>query len=79
MRAAAKKIYEILECRDFARMDFRLSADGKAYFIEINPLPGLNPEYSDLCIEARADGWSYESLVNRILDEAIERYGLSKD
>ena len=29
-----------------------------------------------VCIEAKAAGWTYESLVNRILDEAAERYGL---
>lgn len=66
-------------CQDVARVDFRLdrNEDNKAYILEINPLPGLNPEYSDLCIEARAYGWSYEELVNRILEEAIEREGLS--
>ena len=44
-----------------------------------NPLPGLNPAYSDLPLEARADGWTFEELVNRILTEAIERYGLAED
>ena len=36
----------------------------------LNPLPGLNRHYSDLCLEAEADGWTYEELVNGILDEA---------
>ena len=43
----AKRIFEILECRDFARIDFRMSSGGEIYFIEINPLPGLAPGYSD--------------------------------
>jgi D-alanine-D-alanine ligase len=66
-------------CLDVARVDFRLDAndDFKPYILEINPLPGLNPGYSDLCIEAMAGGWQYEQLVNRILDEAIARYGLT--
>jgi len=70
--------FRVTGCQDVARVDFRLdsSDNDKPYILEINPLPGLNPGYSDLCIEARADGWSYEQLVNRILDEAIERYGL---
>ena len=61
-------------CQDVARVDFRLDANdaNKPYILEVNPLPGLNPEYSDLCLEAAADGWCYEQLVNRILDEAIE-------
>ena len=60
-------------------MDFRLDAgdNDKPYILEINPLPGLNPGYSDLCIEAQAAGWTYEQLVNRILNEAIERYELA--
>jgi D-alanine-D-alanine ligase len=67
--------FRITGCQDVARVDFRLDAsdNDKPYILEINPLPGLNPEYSDLVIEARADGWRYEKLVNRILHEAIER------
>jgi len=70
--------FRVTGCRDVARVDFRLDANdnNKPYILEINPLPGLNPGYSDLCLEAQADGWTYEELVNRILDEAIERYGL---
>lgn len=70
--------FRVTGCQDVARVDFRLDAndDDKAYILEINPLPGLNPEYSDLCIEARAYGWSYEELVNQILEEAAEREGL---
>jgi D-alanine-D-alanine ligase len=71
--------FRITGCLDVARVDFRLdAADGdRPYILEVNPLPGLNPHYSDLCIEAATYGWSYEELVNRILDEAIDRYQLS--
>ncbi|MGH2535771.1 MAG: D-alanine--D-alanine ligase family protein [Candidatus Promineifilaceae bacterium] len=70
--------FRVTGCLDVARVDFRLDAsDGlRPYILEINPLPGLNPDYSDLCIEARAAGWSYAELVSRILDEAIARQGL---
>lgn len=72
--------FRVTGCQDVARVDFRLDAsdNDKPYILEINPLPGLNPGYSDLCIEALAFGWSHEELVNRILDEAIERYGLEE-
>lgn len=72
--------FRVTGCLDVARVDFRLDANdnNRPYILEINPLPGLNPGYSDLCIEAQADGWSYEELVNGILDEAIERQGLKK-
>lgn len=73
--------FRVTGCQDVARVDFRLDVndENRPYILEINPLPGLNPEYSDLCIEARAAGWSYEELVNRILDEALAREGLLAD
>lgn len=71
-------VFRVTGCLDVARVDFRLDAsqDDAPYILEINPLPGLNPGYSDLCIEAAAGGWTYEELINRILDEAVQRYGL---
>jgi D-alanine-D-alanine ligase len=71
--------FRVTGCLDVARVDFRLDAhDGdKPYILEVNPLPGLNPGYSDLCVEAAADGWSYEELINEILNAAAERYGLA--
>jgi D-alanine-D-alanine ligase len=72
--------FRVTGCCDVARVDFRLDAsdNDKPYILEVNPLPGLNPGYSDLCLEAEAYGWTYEELVNRILDEAIKRQGLEK-
>ena len=74
----AAAVFRVTGCLDVARIDFRLDADGgeQPYILEVNPLPGLNPGYSDLCVEAQAAGWSYEELINRILDEAIKRHGL---
>ncbi len=74
----AAAVFRVTGCLDVARVDFRLQAhDGdKPYILEVNPLPGLNPGYSDLCAEACADGWAYEDLINRILILAAERYGL---
>jgi len=71
-------IFRITGCLDVARVDFRLdvAANNQPYILEINPLPGLHPGYSDLCLEATAGGWSYDQLINRILDEAVQRYHL---
>ena len=73
----SRKIYQILDCKDFARIDFRLSEDGKLYFIEINPLPGLAPGYSDFPMLAEFNGTDYISLVRSILGAALKRYGLN--
>lgn len=70
----AKKIYNVLGCKDFARIDFRLSPYNELNFLEINPLPGLTPGYSDMPMIAEKNGISYESLINMILSAAIKRY-----
>ncbi len=72
VEAAALLVYRALGCRDVARIDFRLR-DGVPYFLEANPLPGLNPESSDLVILARLAGWSYEQLIESILQAAVTR------
>jgi D-alanine-D-alanine ligase len=72
VRQAALTVYRALGCRDVARIDFRLR-DGIPYFLEVNPLPGLNPQTSDLVIQARLCGWSYPKLIETILQAATER------
>jgi D-alanine-D-alanine ligase len=59
-------------------VDFRLDMHDnlKPYILEINPLPGLAPGYSDLVIEAQAEGIQHAVLVNMILDAALKRYGM---
>lgn len=71
----AAAVFRVTGCKDVARVDFRMDEDhdNKPYILEVNPLPGLNPGYSDLCIEAQAAGWTYEQLINRIVDLAAAR------
>ncbi len=69
---AAIAAYRVLGCRDVARVDFRVK-DGVPYFLEVNPLPGLNPHSGDIVIMARLAGWSYEQLIASIVDSAAER------
>jgi len=65
--------YQALGCRDVARVDLRLDRDGRVSFIECNPLPGLTPGWSDICLIAEAAGIDYRTLIGRILAPAIER------
>ncbi|HTM44410.1 MAG TPA: hypothetical protein VL137_05615, partial [Polyangiaceae bacterium] len=53
--------------------DFRLDAEGRPNFIECNPLPGLSPGWSDLCLIADAAGIEYRALIAEILAPAIRR------
>jgi D-alanine-D-alanine ligase len=68
------RAFDTLGCRDFARLDFRLDQKGMPYFLEINPLPGLNPKSSDLPIMAYKMGWNYQGLISSVLNAALERY-----
>jgi D-alanine-D-alanine ligase len=75
IQEAALTSYRSLACRDVSRVDFRVR-DSVPYFLEINPLPGLNPDDSDLVILSRAVGWSYERLIRTIFEAALRRHGL---
>lgn len=72
----ADEIYHILGCRDFARIDFRIAPDERIYLIEVNPLPGLAPNYSDLPMLAAFNGIAYNDLICHVLYCALERYGM---
>jgi D-alanine-D-alanine ligase len=69
---SARTAFRALGCRDVSRIDFRVRA-GVPYFLEVNPLPGLNPDDSDLVLMAGLVGWSYERLVSKIVNEAMKR------
>ncbi len=66
--------FSALDCRDVARVDLRMAPDGKVYVIEINPLPGLTPDFSDLCVIAKVAGMDYRMLIGEILSGSIKRY-----
>jgi D-alanine-D-alanine ligase len=71
-------VFRITGALDVSRVDFRLDKHDnyKPYILEINPLPGLSPEISDLVIEAKADGINHTELVNMILNTSLKRYGM---
>lgn len=62
-----------LGCRDGGRVDVRADASGRLNFIEVNVLPGLHPEHSDLPILCSLKGIKYHGLIRRILASAVER------
>ena len=73
-RQQALAAYRLLGCRDAARIDLRCDASGVPNFLEANPLPGLNAEWSDLPLMTRMAGASYEELLAWIVDAARRRY-----
>ncbi|MDZ7371202.1 MAG: ATP-grasp domain-containing protein [candidate division KSB1 bacterium] len=78
--AAAKQAAETalaawrgLGCRDAGRIDMRLDRYGVPNLIEINPLAGLRPKYSDLPLLCSLHGISYRELIAAILESAAKR------
>ncbi len=74
----AKKIWKIIDGKDAGRIDFKLDATGRPNFIEVNPLAGLNPVYSDLPIICKLIGFEYRELIREIIDSAISRAILNR-
>ena len=75
------KICHILEIKDFARMDYRMDSAGQIYFLEINPLPGMdfdleNDDFSFYPLMAIKAGYTYDELIARLIKSACSRYCL---
>jgi D-alanine-D-alanine ligase len=68
-----RETFTALDCRDVARVDLRMDARGDIYVLEVNPLPGLTPNYSDLCLIAKAANIDYRSLIGEILACGLKR------
>jgi D-alanine-D-alanine ligase len=72
----ALKVWKGLGCRDGGRVDLRSDSKRVPFFLEVNPLAGLNPDISDLPILCRLLGVSYLQLISRIVKSALERTNL---
>ena len=77
----SRDIWYALEAKDFARIDFRMNSEGKLFFLEINPLPGMDfdTDENDLSLYpymAMKSGYSYDELVRRLLESTCARYSL---
>jgi D-alanine-D-alanine ligase len=74
IQKAAKRIYRTLELDGYARIDFRLSADGIPYYIEANPNPEI-AKAEEFASAAKHDGIEYPELIQRIVTLGISRAG----
>lgn len=72
----AWRAHTLLGALDVSRTDIRLDEEGNPRLMEINTLPGLTPDYSDLCLQAKAQGISYNDLILDILYLGASRWNM---
>jgi D-alanine-D-alanine ligase len=68
----ARRVWAALRCRDFARFDFRVDADGTPWFLEANPLPTFAPD-SAFAVLAELTGRPYPEFLAAVLAPGLER------
>jgi len=68
-------LFSRLGCRDYARFDWRLDAEGKPRLLEVNPNPGWCWD-GHLAKMAAYANISYSGMLAAIIEAAMERYGL---
>lgn len=77
IRNLAVSAWKAVEGRDGGRLDVRCDDKGTPHIIEINPLAGLKPGFSDLPYLADCSGMSYTVLMQEIVANACARYGIT--
>jgi len=71
IQQSAEKIYKIIGCEGLARVDFIMSEQNQAYFLEVNTLPGMT-ELSLAPMAAKEAGIDFDDLVDHICQSALK-------
>ena len=70
IKETAKRIYQILGCRIFARVDMFLTPDGEIVFNEVNTIPGFT-EHSRFPGMLKAAGYSFPQILDTIIELGV--------
>lgn len=74
----ALKVYKIFDCSSYIRIDVKMNVHDEPVFIELNTLPGLFKDTSDVPYIASIDGMSYEDLLDFLVKDAIKNHDRQK-
>lgn len=73
----AIRAFYALECRDMARVDFRVTASGMVYVLEINPLPSFAQD-DTFYLLSEFLGWGFSRMIIEILNCALKRNNMKE-
>ncbi len=77
VRRAAETAFAACGCRDYARIDFMITAQNELFLLEINTLPGMK-ETSLLPMSARCAGLDFTALVRELVSPALQRFAATQ-
>jgi len=78
IESCSLKLFERLECKDYARFDWRLDSEGNPKLLEVNPNPGWCWD-GHLAKMGKFDGLSYKDILIKILNTSEQRLGINKN
>ncbi len=70
LQSLARRCWDVFGLRGYARVDFRVDADGQPWILEINANPCLSPDAGFAAAVAQA-GLTFDTVVSRILHDAL--------
>ncbi len=73
LQRLTKETFRVLGIYDFCRVDYRMDSEGKLYILELNSMASLGRTGSYVHA-AQVAGYTFDTMVNRMLDVAVERY-----
>ena len=77
LQKIAWRAHLALGCEGYSRVDYRLSKSNKPYILEVNTLPGMT-DTSLVPKAAKEAGINFNSLIEGIIEEAVERFRMEK-
>jgi D-alanine-D-alanine ligase len=72
LEQTAIQVFKLFECRDYARVDFRVDRDERPYVIDVNPNPDISPQ-AGMSRQIKVKGMTYDQFIGGVLEKALQR------